>query len=92
MVLGLSGTCSSVFSRKYAVQPDALRTGVTGATEMASLFMAVKDDEYETIVCAEKSIRGIERKLGLRPRALEHNACKGIINKRLGIKIQRFTV
>lgn len=75
-----------------AAGPDAWRTGVTGDKQMSDVVMAVKDDENGTILCAGRSVRELERKLALKPRTLEHNCYKGIVNKRYGIKVERYRI
>lgn len=56
---------------------------------MSELFIAVKTDEDETPLGVGKSLRELERKLGLKERSLEYCCYNGIPNKRLKLKVRR---
>lgn len=59
---------------------------------MADIYIAVKTDTAETPLGVGKSVRDLERKLGLNERALEYAAYNNIPNKRLQLRVKRVRI
>lgn len=59
---------------------------------MADLYIAVKTDRAETPLGVGRSVRDLERKLGLSERALEYTAYHGIANKRLQLQVRKVRI
>lgn len=63
-----------------------------GNSFMADLYIAVKTDPAETPLGVGKSVRDLERRLGLNERTLEYTAYHGKVNKRLQLQVRKIKI